>query len=49
MAGNKFMMIRDSFVEGVDYCVCDDRCWSEFSAPTPNNEYLKREKFFEGS
>jgi hypothetical protein len=22
MAGNKFLMIRDSLVEGVDYCVC---------------------------
>ncbi len=29
IAGNNFMIIRDSFVVGVDYCVCDVRRWSE--------------------
>jgi len=29
------MIIRDSFVIGVDYCVRDDRCWPGVTAPAP--------------
>ena len=44
IAGNKFMIIKDSFDnKGFDYCVCDDRCWPGLTAPTPN-EYLQREE-----
>ena len=41
IAGNNFMIIRDSFVIGVDYCVYDDRNWPENTAPTPN-KYPKK-------
>jgi hypothetical protein len=43
------MMIRDSFVVRVDYCICDDKCWPGpgHTAPTPS-EYLIGEKPIEG-
>ena len=36
IAGYNFMIIMDSFDnKGIDYCVCDDRCWPGLTAPTP--------------
>ena len=47
IVGNNFMIIRDSFVIRVDYCVCDDKCRPD-KLRQHLTKYPKGEKLVEG-